>query len=35
MDRDCELGYFTLQQLTKALLERLTYTRIQLAAAWA
>jgi CRP-like cAMP-binding protein len=35
MDRDCELGYFVLQQLTKALMERLTYTRIQLAAAWA
>jgi CRP-like cAMP-binding protein len=35
MDRDCELGYFVLQQLSKALLERLTYTRIQLAAAWA
>jgi len=33
MDRDCELGYYTLQQITKALLERLTYTRIQLAAA--
>ena len=35
MDRDCELGYFVLQQLSKALMERLTYTRIQLAAAWA
>lgn len=35
MEQDCELGFLILQQINKALLERLTYTRIQLAAAWA
>jgi CRP-like cAMP-binding protein len=29
------MGYLVLQQITKVLMERLAYTRIQLAAAWA
>ena len=29
------LGYQALQQLTKAIMENLAYTRVQLAAAWA
>jgi len=32
--RDPILGYFAMQQVSKALLERLDYTRVQLAAAW-
>jgi CRP/FNR family transcriptional regulator, cyclic AMP receptor protein len=34
-ENDCQLGYKTMHQITKALMERLTYTRVQLAAAWA
>lgn len=34
-ENDCDLGYKTMHQITKALMERLTYTRVQLAAAWA
>ncbi len=33
MDEDCTLGYLILQQISKALLERLMYTRVELAAA--
>ncbi len=32
-DLDCSLGYTLMQQIAKAIMERLTYTRIQLAAA--
>jgi CRP-like cAMP-binding protein len=32
-DLDCSLGYNLMQQVAKAVMERLTYTRIQLAAA--
>lgn len=35
MDSDNQLGYIIMQQVTKALMERLAYTRVQLAAAWA
>ena len=34
-ENDCDLGYKTMHQITKALMERLTSTRVQLAAAWA
>lgn len=34
-ENDCLLGYKTMHQITKALMERLTFTRVQLAAAWA
>jgi len=30
-----QLGYLAMQQLTKAIMENLAYTRVQLAAAWA
>jgi CRP-like cAMP-binding protein len=33
LGEDCSMGYVILQQITKALLERLMYTRVQLAAA--
>ena len=34
-EEDPRMGYLALHQLTKALMERLAYTRVQLAAAWA
>jgi len=35
LNSDPSMGYVAMQQITKALLERLAYTRVQLAAAWA
>jgi CRP-like cAMP-binding protein len=35
LDKDPKMGYITMQQVTKDLMERLAYTRVQLAAAWA
>jgi CRP-like cAMP-binding protein len=35
LDDDPSMGYFAMQQVTKVLIERLAYTRVQLAAAWA
>lgn len=32
---DCQLAYNTMYQISKMLMERLAYTRVQLAAAWA
>lgn len=32
---DCTMGFLGMSQISKALMERLAYTRIQLAAAWA
>ena len=34
-DEDPRMGYVAMQQLTKAIMERLADTRVQLAAAWA
>ncbi len=34
LDNDPHMGYIAMQQITKAVAERLAYTRIQLAAAW-
>ncbi len=34
LDKDTELGYTLMQQVAKAIMERLSYTRVQLAAAW-
>jgi CRP-like cAMP-binding protein len=34
-EKDFQLGYLAMQQVTKALMERLAFTRVQLAAAWA
>lgn len=34
-EKDPQMGYLMMHQLTKALMERLAYTRVQLAAAWA
>lgn len=35
MEEDHQLGFLLMQQVTKVLMERLAYTRVQLAAAWA
>jgi CRP-like cAMP-binding protein len=35
LDGDPSMGYVAMQQITKVLIERLAYTRVQLAAAWA
>lgn len=35
LNEDPELGYAFMHQIAKAIMERLTYTRVQLAAAWA
>ena len=35
LGEDTELGYIFMQQIAKAIMERLSYTRVQLAAAWA
>ena len=35
LDEEPRMGYLVMQEITKALMERLTYTRVQLAAAWA
>lgn len=35
LENDYLMGYLALQQIAKALMERLVYTRVQLAAAWA
>jgi len=35
LDRDTVMGYTVMRELTKVLMERLEYTRVQLAAAWA
>ena len=35
LDEDPAMGYVIMQQVTKAIMERLAYTRVQLAAAWA
>lgn len=35
MGKKCELGYVLMRQIAKASMERLQYTRVQLAAAWA
>ena len=35
MSKQCEMGYVLMQQIAKAAMERLNYTRVQLAAAWA
>lgn len=35
MQTDCLLGYMMMLQVTNAIMERLVYTRVQLAAAWA
>ena len=32
---DPKMGYYAMHQVTKAIMERLAYTRVQLAAAWA
>jgi CRP-like cAMP-binding protein len=34
LDEDTELGYILMHQVAKAIMERLSYTRVQLAAAW-
>lgn len=34
-EQDPRLGYIAMHQVTKAIMERLAYTRVQLAAAWA
>lgn len=34
-EEEPRLGYLAMQQLTKAIMENLAYTRVQLAAAWA
>jgi CRP-like cAMP-binding protein len=34
-EEDPRMGYLTMHQVTKAIMERLAYTRVQLAAAWA
>jgi CRP-like cAMP-binding protein len=34
-EEDPQMGYFAMHQVTKTLMERLAYTRVQLAAAWA
>jgi CRP-like cAMP-binding protein len=34
LEEDPRMGYLAMQQITKALVERLAYTRVQLAAAW-
>ena len=34
-DEDPQMGYIAMHQVTKAIMERLAYTRVQLAAAWA
>jgi CRP-like cAMP-binding protein len=34
MDDEPRMGYVAMQQITKAVAERLAYTRVQLAAAW-
>ena len=34
-EEEPRLGYMAMQQLTKAIMENLAYTRVQLAAAWA
>lgn len=34
-NQDCKMGYTLMQQIAKAAMERLAYTRVQLAAAWA
>jgi CRP-like cAMP-binding protein len=35
MSDDASVGYLLMHQIAKSLMERLTYTRVQLAAAWA
>ena len=35
LDNDPGMGYAVMQQIAKAMMERLAYTRVQLAAAWA
>ena len=35
LDEDQSMGYTVMQQVAKAMMERLAYTRVQLAAAWA
>ena len=35
MGKKCELGYILMRQIAKSVMERLEYTRVQLAAAWA
>lgn len=35
MGKKCEMGYILMRQIAKAAMERLKYTRVQLAAAWA
>lgn len=35
MGKKCEMGYALMRQIAKAAMERLWYTRVQLAAAWA
>ncbi len=35
MGQKCEMGYVLMRQIAKAAMERLKYTRVQLAAAWA
>lgn len=35
MGMKCEMGYVLMRQIAKAAMERLGYTRVQLAAAWA
>ena len=34
-EKDPRMGYIAMHQVTKAIMERLAYTRVQLAAAWA
>jgi CRP-like cAMP-binding protein len=34
-NQDCKMGYTLMLQIAKAAMERLAYTRVQLAAAWA
>jgi CRP/FNR family cyclic AMP-dependent transcriptional regulator len=34
-EQDCDLGYILMKQIARAAMDRLTSTRIQLAAAWA
>jgi CRP-like cAMP-binding protein len=34
-DEDPQMGYVAMHQVTKTIMERLAYTRVQLAAAWA
>jgi CRP-like cAMP-binding protein len=35
LEKEPRMGFIFMRQLNKALMERLTYTRVQLAAAWA